>query len=61
LALCRARARKAHSFCAGGEGVILHSILCRSKNGASHRENVDTSPPNGNGGAPHSCFHVYAG
>jgi hypothetical protein len=31
-------------FCAGGEeGVILHSSSCRSKNGASHRKNCDTS------------------
>ena len=28
-----------HGFCAGSEGVILHSISCRSKNGASHRKN----------------------
>ena len=28
-----------HGFCAGNEGVILHSISCRSKIGARHREN----------------------
>ena len=27
-----------HGFGAGNEGVILHSISCRSKNGASHRK-----------------------
>jgi len=34
--------------CAGGEGVNLHSISCRSKNGASHRKNFDTPPLGGN-------------
>ena len=38
----------ARGFYAGFEGVILHSILCRSKNGASHRENSDTPPLGGN-------------
>src|SRR4029077_2874135 len=33
-----------HGFCAGNEGVIPHSISCRSKNGASHRKNFDTPP-----------------
>jgi hypothetical protein len=37
-----------HHFCTGNEGVILHSISCRSKNGASHRKNVDTPPLGGN-------------
>ena len=36
-----------NAFCAGGEGVILHSISCRSKNGASHRKNFDTPPLEG--------------
>ena len=36
-----------NAFCAGSEGVILHSILCRSKNGASHRKNFDTPPLKG--------------
>ena len=36
-----------HGFCAGNEGVILHSISCRSKNGASHRKNFDTPPLGG--------------
>jgi len=36
-----------HGFCAGNEGVILHSISCWSKNGASHRMNVDTPPLEG--------------
>ena len=36
-----------HGFCAGNEGVILHSISCRSKNGASHRKNLDTPPLKG--------------
>jgi hypothetical protein len=35
-------------FRASGEGVILYSISCRSKNGASHRGNVDTPPLIGN-------------
>jgi hypothetical protein len=35
-------------FYAGIEGVILHSISCRSKNGASHRKNFDTPPLGGN-------------
>jgi hypothetical protein len=34
--------------CAGGEGVNLDSISCRSKNGASHRKNCDTPPLGGN-------------
>ena len=34
-------------FYAGIEGVIPHSISCRSKNGASHRENFDTPPLRG--------------
>jgi hypothetical protein len=34
-------------FYAGVEGVILHSISCRSKNGASHRKNCDTPPLKG--------------
>jgi hypothetical protein len=38
-----------HGFCASGDGVILHSIWCRSKNGASHRKNCDTPPPTGSG------------
>ena len=37
-----------NAFCAGSEGVILHSISCRSKNGASHRKNCDTPPLGGN-------------
>jgi hypothetical protein len=37
-----------HGFYAGIEGVILHSISRRSKNGASHRENCDTPPLRGN-------------
>ncbi len=37
-----------HGFCAGIEGAILHSIACRSKNGASHRKNCDTPPLIGN-------------
>ena len=32
------------AFCAGNEGMIPHSISCRSKNGASHRKNFDTPP-----------------
>ncbi|HXO35154.1 MAG TPA: hypothetical protein VN901_22685 [Candidatus Acidoferrales bacterium] len=28
-----------------GDGVILYSIWCRSKNGASHRKNCDTPLP----------------
>ena len=36
-----------HGFCTGNEGVILHSISCRSKNGASHRKNFDTPPLEG--------------
>jgi hypothetical protein len=47
LALCRARARKTHSLCAGGEGIIPDSISCQSKNGASHRKNCDTPPLRG--------------
>ena len=31
-------------FYSGIEGEILHSISCRSKNGASHRKNCDTPP-----------------
>ena len=38
----------AHGFYAGIEGVILHSISRRSKNGASHRKYVDTPPLGGN-------------
>ena len=34
-------------FCAGGEGVILHSISWWCKNGASHRKNFDTPPLRG--------------
>ena len=34
-------------FCAGGEGVIRLAISCRSKNGASHRKNLDTPPLKG--------------
>jgi RepB DNA-primase from phage plasmid len=37
-----------HGFYAGIEGVILHSISRRSKNGASHRKNCDTPPLGGN-------------
>jgi hypothetical protein len=37
-----------HGFYAGIEGVILHSISCRSKDGASHRKNFDTPPLIGN-------------
>jgi hypothetical protein len=37
-----------NAFCAGTEGVILHSISCQSKHGASHRKNVDTPPLGGN-------------
>ena len=36
-----------HAFCAGSEGVILHSISWWSKNGASHRKNFDTPPLRG--------------
>ena len=36
-----------HSFCIGIGSVILHSISCRSKNGASHRKNFDTPPLRG--------------
>ncbi|MBZ5681998.1 MAG: RepB family DNA primase [Acidobacteriia bacterium] len=35
-------------FYAGIEGVILHSISSRGKNGASHRKNFDTPPLGGN-------------
>ncbi len=31
-----------HGFCAGVEGMICPQITCRSKNGASHRVNLDT-------------------
>ena len=34
----------------GNEGVIPHSISCRSKNGASHRNNFDTPPLKGSCG-----------
>jgi len=37
-----------HGFYSGIEGEILHSISCRSKNGASHRKNCDTPPLIGN-------------
>src|SRR5271169_3255174 len=37
-----------NTFCTGVEGVILHLISCRSKNGASHRKNFDTPPLGGN-------------
>ena len=37
-----------HDFCAGGEGVILHSISGQCKSGASHRKNCDTPPLGGN-------------
>jgi hypothetical protein len=36
-----------HGFYAGIEGVILHSISRRRKNGASHRRNFDTPPLKG--------------
>jgi hypothetical protein len=36
-----------HGFYAGIEGVLLHSISRRSKNGASHRKNCDTPPLRG--------------
>jgi len=36
-----------YGFCAGIGATILHSISCRSKNGASHRENFDTPPLKG--------------
>jgi hypothetical protein len=36
-----------HGFCAGGEGVIHPAYSCRSKNGASHRMNLDTPPLEG--------------
>ncbi len=40
--------RGVYAFCASREGVIQHSISCRSKNGASHRKNCDTPPLIGN-------------
>ena len=43
-----ARARKAYSPSACGEGIIPDSISYWSKNGASHRENCDTPPLGGN-------------
>jgi hypothetical protein len=43
-------------FYAGIEGVIPHSILCRSKNGASHRENFDTPPLRGCCRAPPGTY-----
>ena len=33
-----------HGFCARSEGMIVHSISWRCKNGASHRKNFDTPP-----------------
>src|SRR5271166_1932059 len=39
---------RAHGFCARSEGMIVHSISWRCKNGASHRENFDTPPLRGN-------------
>jgi hypothetical protein len=48
LVFCCARARKAHSLCAGSEGTIPDSISRWSKHGASHRENFDTPPLGGN-------------
>jgi len=48
LVLCRTRARKAQSLCAGREGIIPDSISCWSKNGASHRKYFDTPPLGGN-------------
>jgi hypothetical protein len=43
----RAKGLGADGFCTGNEGVILHSISCRNKNGASHRKNFDTPPLRG--------------
>jgi hypothetical protein len=34
-------------FCAGVEGMILHSIFWQCRNGASHRKNFDTPPLRG--------------
>jgi hypothetical protein len=42
-------------FCAGVEGMILHSILWQCRNGASHRKNVDTPPLGGNCGETWAC------
>jgi hypothetical protein len=47
LVLCRARARKALSLCAGGEVIIPDSISWSCQNGASHRKNFDTPPLRG--------------
>ena len=41
--------------------MILPSIAWRSENGASHRENFDTSPPNGSCGASGNRSRVYGG
>jgi hypothetical protein len=43
-ALCRARAREPTAYRRAVGGIILRSISCRSKNGASHRKNFDTPP-----------------
>jgi hypothetical protein len=42
-------------FCAGVEGMIQHSILWQSRNGASHRKNGDTPPLGGNCGETWAC------
>jgi hypothetical protein len=51
-----------HTSCAGGKGVILPLISCRSKNAVLRTgRRVDTSPPNGNCRAPWTVLDVYAG
>jgi hypothetical protein len=41
--------------------MIQYSISWRSENGATHRENFDTSPPNGSCGASGNGSLVYRG